>query len=126
MMWEIYQTSAIGSAQRTAGNASGEARRAARTADESKSRVAELTARCDRLALTCQALWELLRDRLNLTEQQLLDRVQQIDLRDGKADGRMGSQVHQCPACERPVNSRRRQCLYCGEPMQPGTEVFNQ
>lgn len=125
-MWEIYQTSAIGSAQQAAGNASSEARRAARTADESRSRVAELTTRCDRLALTCQALWELLRERLDLTEAELLERVQQIDLRDGKVDGRMATSVSQCPACDRPVNSRRPQCLYCGEPMNATTEVFNQ
>jgi len=126
MMWEIYQTSAIGSAQRAAGNASSEARRAARTAEESKGRLADLTSRCDKLALSCQALWELLRERLDLTEQELLDRVQEIDLRDGKADGRMATHVAECPACQRPVNSRRKTCLYCGEPMNATKEVFNQ
>ena len=73
-------------------------------------------ARIDKLSLTCQALWEILRDNTGLTDEMLLQKVQEIDLRDGQADGKMsGAKVgSSCPKCSRPLNRKHRKCLYCG------------
>ena len=68
----------------------------------------------DSLAMTCQAMWELLRDRTDLTDEDIEEKLQEIDLRDGSADGKMTSTVGECPACHRTVNSRHDRCLYCG------------
>ena len=71
--------------------------------------------RLDKLLLACTALWELLRDRTDLTEADLLAKVQEVDLRDGQADGRINKTVKKCPRCGRTMSPRHGECLYCGE-----------
>jgi hypothetical protein len=44
--------------------------------------------------------------------------IAEIDLRDGQADGRIGTSVSDCPSCGRKVNARRGSCLFCGEPIR--------
>ncbi|MBN1943773.1 MAG: hypothetical protein JW849_10815 [Phycisphaerae bacterium] len=73
-----------------------------------------LEERLDKLLLICSALWELLRDRTELTEDDLIAKVQEVDLRDGRADGKISKTVKKCPKCGRTMSSRHRQCLYCG------------
>lgn len=68
----------------------------------------------DRLALLTTALWSLASERLGITEEELQARVQQIDLSDGKLDGRVAVPTSQCPKCSRQISRRHRTCLYCG------------
>ena len=70
--------------------------------------------RIDALALTCQAMWELLRERTGLTDEEIAAKMQDIDIRDGTDDGKMTVTPRQCPACQRTVSSRHDRCLYCG------------
>lgn len=70
--------------------------------------------RVDKLLLVCSALWELLRDRTELTEDDLLAKVEEVDLRDGRADGKISKTVKKCPKCGRTMSPRHKQCLYCG------------
>lgn len=77
--------------------------------------------RTDRLALVCQALWELLRERAGLSENDLVQRIREIDLRDGVADGRITPVPVVCPACHRQSTSRREECLYCGTRLPGGS-----
>jgi hypothetical protein len=81
-----------------------------------------LERRTDRLALLCQSLWELLRENSGLTENDLIQRMQQIDMRDGVADGRMTPVAVVCPSCNRRSNSRRDECVYCGARL-PGRNI---
>jgi hypothetical protein len=76
--------------------------------------VEQLEQRVERLTLLNAALWELLRDKGKLTEADLVNKVQEIDLRDGRADGKMRSAPKVCGACGRTVSSRHQRCLYCG------------
>ena len=62
-----------------------------------------------------EALWELIRDKLGLTEQDLHERLYQIDMRDGVLDGKNQRKVSECPACHRKVSPRHPACLYCGQ-----------
>lgn len=70
--------------------------------------------RVDRLSLICMAMWSLMQDKTNLTEQDLMDRVKMIDLMDGKEDGKATKTVTQCTKCNRPMNPRHQKCIYCG------------
>jgi len=74
-----------------------------------------LEARLDRLAMLCEALWTLVRDELKLTDEALLDRINAIDLTDGRLDGKAdrGSALT-CHACHRTVSRRFAKCMYCG------------
>lgn len=97
---------------------------------ENKARTAEgdlrrLAARMDAIALTCQSMWELLRERTELTDDDLRTKMQEVDLRDGTADGRLKAVTVDCRECGRAVNSRRGTCLYCGCEMPP-EQIFDQ
>ncbi|MCC6144405.1 MAG: hypothetical protein IT368_11425 [Candidatus Hydrogenedentes bacterium] len=88
---------------------------ASRVAQDARSEVRDLRYQVERLALLNQALWELLRARLNLSDAELEAMAQQVDLRDGVADGKMTQQPVRCPTCARVSNSRHAKCLYCGQ-----------
>jgi hypothetical protein len=76
--------------------------------------VEHLERRVERLSLLCQSMWELLRERAEFTDNQLFTKVLEVDLRDGRTDGRMNSQITDCPACGRKTNSKRSTCVICG------------
>jgi hypothetical protein len=73
-----------------------------------------LEARVDKLVLVCRSLWELVRDNTSLTEDDLMNKVLELDLRDGVADGKMSPGVQQCAHCGRTMSPRHARCLYCG------------
>jgi hypothetical protein len=82
---------------------------------ETETNQSNLNDRFDRLALICQAMWELLRNSNNFSEDILLKKVQELDLRDGKLDGKVTKQLQKCSACNKTLNPRHRKCIYCGE-----------
>jgi hypothetical protein len=116
-LWDFVQQRQIRSTARTADSAQREAERAA---DE----LADLAATVERLSLTCRAMWELLRERAGVTDEELLDKVRELDLRDGQLDGRAAPAPLACSSCARANNARRRTCLYCGCEL-PGGSAFD-
>jgi hypothetical protein len=110
MIWEAYQQTKIAGAERTA-------ERAMSKADRYAADIANVQRQIDRLTLACQAMWELLRDRSDLTEQDIESKMNEIDGRDGTLDGKIGTTLADCPSCGRPTNSRRSSCLMCGAPL---------
>ena len=88
--------------------------RSSRKTTETVSSVRDLEDRLDRLTLACMAMWSLLREKTGLTEEDLMERVNQIDLADGKEDGRLKLGVLKCAQCGRVMSQRHTRCLYCG------------
>ncbi|MCC6488282.1 MAG: hypothetical protein IT364_12355 [Candidatus Hydrogenedentes bacterium] len=82
--------------------------------DNSRERIRELEHQVGRLQLMNQALWELLRERMQLTDAELETKANEVDLRDGVQDGRMSDTALQCPSCGRVSSSKHWKCLYCG------------
>ena len=76
--------------------------------------IQQLEARVDKLLLVCRSMWELVRDNTSLTEDDLMDKVLELDLRDGVADGKMQQGVQKCVHCGRTLSPRHARCLYCG------------
>ena len=76
--------------------------------------IVELSDRVDRLVLVCMAMWALLEESKQFTQEQLLAKIKEIDLRDGQADGKISPTVRQCPKCGRVMSQRHNHCLYCG------------
>ena len=113
----IYQQGRIREAQDTADKASSAARTVEWQMQDLKRKVESLT-------ITCQALWELLSERLNLSESLILDKMQEIDLRDGKVDGKISQSLVSCPSCSRPNKASRGECLYCGTTL-PTSHIFD-
>lgn len=92
-------------------------------ADQAVNRLRELETTVSHMALACQAMWELLRERADVTDAELLAKMKEVDLRDGKADGRMRPAIVNCPNCGKPANTKHSQCIYCGAAI-PKPHVF--
>ncbi len=86
------------------------------------ARVNELETRFNRLALINEALWELLKDRHEYTEEELRDWVTLTDLKDGQLDGRVRQTTTplNCVKCNRVVSRAFARCMYCDEPAASG------
>jgi hypothetical protein len=111
MLWERYQQTRIAGAERTAESAEAKVDRCSRAVEDLQPHV-------ERLALACQAMWELLRECSDLTEEDLEKKIIEIDGRDGCVDGKMGAQVLDCPSCGRKTSSKRSSCIMCGAPLK--------
>jgi hypothetical protein len=85
--------------------------------------LAELVDRVERLNLICMAMWSLMKEKTDLTEDDLRNRIQEIDLSDGVLDGRVRIAAGACPKCGRMMSSRFKRCLYCGE-VAPDRDAF--
>jgi hypothetical protein len=99
-------------------NSSGanDARAAAR---EAKTEVEQLRCELERLMLVTEALWRIGREKWGCTDEDLAKRVHEIDLEDGKLDGRKGATpARDCPHCQRKLLKHQPKCFYCGKPVE--------
>ncbi|MBN1437721.1 MAG: zinc ribbon domain-containing protein [Sedimentisphaerales bacterium] len=94
------------------------ARRKREEAVHVQSHLRMLESNLAKALLINQALWELLRDKAGLTEDDLNNKLYEIDMRDGQLDGKnQRSQPIECPNCGRVVSPRHAACIYCGQIM---------
>ena len=123
LLWNLHQQRRIAGLESQVSHAGRKAERG----------VEELEQRVETLILANMAMWSILKDRLGVTDEQLAQRVKEIDLMDGKLDGRAGGgaaganaatgNVIRCSACQRAMPARHKVCMYCGG--QPDrTSVF--
>jgi len=113
---DIYQQVKISQANSTAN-------RAENIAERFESRIEELQRQVERLIIVNQAVWELLKESNFANEDKLLNKIEEIDLRDGSVDGKISQTIKVCQRCHRNSNSKRLTCLYCGEAL-PDLNVF--
>jgi len=115
-LFDIYQQGQIRQAQ-------GTAERAADKTAQVQSHIQDLERRLDRLTLASQAMWELLRSMGHITDSHLMAKMEEVDLRDGRQDGKITPVVKVCPKCHRNSHSRRLHCVYC-ETALPSPNLF--
>ena len=82
------------------------------------------------LALVCEALWELLSEHTELTEDDLKKKVLEIDLRDGVQDGKVDRNVgrgpiEKCPECGAGISRKFNRCLFCGYQSEKAGDPFD-
>jgi hypothetical protein len=102
---------------RTPGDSVGgamDASHAAAKAREADRRADEVENRMDRLLLACAAMWSLLQEVTDLTEKDLQERMRELDLTDGRLDGKIVRTPVQCIVCHRPMSPRHVRCIWCG------------
>jgi len=112
-LWDVAQEGRIRNAEKRADRA------ADKTLDLASS-AGSLQRRLDMMTLANQALFEILRDRFGLTEEEVIRRMAEIDGRDGKSDGKIGARVVSCRRCGRKVSTARQRCMYCDEVVVDG------
>jgi len=117
MFWELHQ-------QRQIAEAASTARKGASKMGEVQRDLRGLEDRVARLAMVCSAMWSLIQEQTDLTEEDLMARVQEMDVQDGVADGKVTKKVGRCPHCGRPMSARRQRCMYCGKD-RPKSSAFD-
>ena len=85
------------------------------TAQRAEQQVKILEANLTKTMMICEALWELLAEKTDLTEQELYQKIFDVDMRDGVQDNKNQRKASKCPNCNRMVSRRHAACLYCGE-----------
>ena len=116
-LWDLFQQGQIEHATTTAEYAK---RDAAQNSARLHKEVLRLEVKIDRLAIISQALWELVREKTDLSEKDIEARIADIDAHDGRIDGKITGRPATCPKCARPVHTRHRVCPYCGTAVSDG------
>ena len=90
--------------------------RASRVATDVRRQNELMKCDVEKLFMLTEALWTILKEQHGYTDEDLIQRIQDIDLRDGKLDGQVAKSKSKpdCPECGRKLMGRRPVCLYCG------------
>ena len=116
---------AQGTYRNTQGNmaAEREAAGAKHAAKRAEQHANLLEANLAKSLMISEALWKLLAEKTGLTENDLIEKLHEVDMRDGVLDGKNQRGIAECAACGRKVSGRHAACLYCGEVINGS--VFN-
>ena len=86
-----------------------------------KRNAMELDQSLSRMTLVCAALWELVKERTNLSEEDLQNKIAEMDAKDGVLDGRFTPMPRYCVKCQRTIQINQNTCMYCGVVQPPDT-----
>ncbi len=89
--------------------------RAASKVNQLKGNIRMLEANLAKAMMINEAVWEIVRDKFNITDEELQKKVEQIDMRDGILDGKNQRKATECPNCGHTVSARHPACIYCGQ-----------
>jgi hypothetical protein len=94
----------------------GDAAQAASSARAAQTEIELMRCDIERLLMIAEALWGILKEQHGYPEAELVNRVMEIDRRDGKLDGRVAAAPPpSCPKCGRTLERKRAVCIYCGQ-----------
>lgn len=112
LIWENFQ-------QRRIKDAFDKANGAKEVAVTTGTAIGALNSQIETLVLANQAMWELLSEKAGLTETDLINKMNEVDLRDGKLDGKIAKKVvRECGDCGHKVSKQRSVCYWCGAALQ--------
>ena len=80
-----------------------------------------LTKRFEKLKLVNMALWTFVKEKFEITEEQLIERYKEIDMIDGSNDGKLKVGIKKCTKCGKTLNPKFEKCAYCGTVVSFGT-----
>ena len=109
-LWDLSQNNNI-AANRYKAN------RAINKADDAKEKAISTDERLDRMLLVMNAMWKLIEEKTELTEDDLKKKVIELDKLDGRLDSKYTptNETLYCKKCGYAVSKRFRRCLMCGE-----------
>jgi hypothetical protein len=119
----MFYPSVIGSAIAStaqAGAAQAAAQDARRKATGAEEKIEAIKYDIERLLMITEAFWILLKNQHGYTDTDLAKLIAEIDLRDGRLDGRVAvSPPQPCPFCGHILAKKRPFCIFCGKPVAP-------
>ncbi|GAB1267641.1 hypothetical protein NBRC116493_08940 [Aurantivibrio infirmus] len=84
--------------------------------------IRHVSSQIENLILANQAMWELLSEKHGLTENDLLQKMNEVDLRDGKQDGKITKKrITACSDCGHKITKQRQNCYWCGSVLVTGS-----
>ncbi len=96
------------------------ARAASSEAQRASTKVDQIQFDIERLLMITEALWTILKEQHGYDDAELQLRVAQIDMRDGKLDGKVARTAPvKCTKCGKTLLKKRPRCIYCGTPAPP-------
>jgi hypothetical protein len=73
-----------------------------------------LTSDVDKLTLVCQALWLLLEENTDLTEEDLESKIHELEVLDKKVLDEIDQARISCPRCSAAIPANMDKCQFCG------------
>jgi ribosomal protein L32 len=114
MMTGLFMAGAAQEMARAA-QAQSAGQRAGRIAEDARAQTDAVARDVEKLFMITEALWSMLKEQTGHSDEELIGRIQDIDLRDGRLDGKVASQPNpSCPQCGRTLLGKHPVCLYCG------------
>jgi hypothetical protein len=111
-MWDIFQEIRLNDLRAQQGDTHSHLKSAS-------SDINELARHVRKLALVNQALYELLKERTGITDEDLRRRIEAIDRRDGAANAKLDAAPLKCPKCGGTVTAGALSCQSCGATVAP-------
>lgn len=91
------------------------AQQASSDASATRTKTTMLQADIERLFMITEALWTILKQERGYSDEDLIQKIKDIDLKDGKLNGKVDRQPNAaCPQCGRTLLGTHSVCLYCG------------
>ena len=86
-----------------------------RSEETAETLIRPVETRLEHLELACAGLWELLKDKLGATDEELFKAIHAYDARDGVVDGKITNKMTTCPVCNHKLLTKSRShCVWCG------------
>jgi rRNA maturation endonuclease Nob1 len=115
MLWDLLQQSQINRSRQSADTADFKA-------SVAQANIEQLETQVQTLSLACQAMWELLGKSYGVSEIDLLNKMTEIDLRDGVMDGKLSLKAAtKCHDCGKEIKKVRSNCYWCGAKLMSST-----
>lgn len=111
-MWDIFQEIRLNDQSARQSDTDSSLRR-------TSLNLEDLARQVRKMALVNQALYELLKERTGISDEDLRRRVREIDLRDGRSDGKLEASPLRCPKCRGAVTAGALSCPTCGATVAP-------
>lgn len=84
-------------------------------AREAATEVAFLKQKVEKLMMITEALWIVLKETTNYTDEDLKEIIREVDMKDGKLDGKVAAETPgTCPNCGQTLQKNKNICIYCG------------
>lgn len=107
-------------------SASSAANKASRKVEDFGVAFNDLSNKIDLLALKCEALWDVIKDNTELSDEQIKIKIDQMYEKHGVVNGKFKKNLKntlKCSSCGRPVDKKTQKCLYCNLTVVK-TEIF--